>query len=121
VHLKSKGGSSAKENVPLSHWSCNQRRGTENFEKFKAKIIENGGKVPPPIRGKHYFRKLNALDGDAEAMEQILAKNLKLSLYILALEEGWEKNDKVTVEGLKAQQDRPIKLGARENGLPNQA
>jgi hypothetical protein len=121
VHLKSKGGSSAKENVPLSHWACNQRRGNENFEKFKAKIIENGGKIPPPIPGKNYFRKLSALDGDIAAMEEILAKNLKLSLYILALEEGWERNDKVTVEGLKAILDRPINLnGGGVNGLPNQ-
>jgi 5-methylcytosine-specific restriction endonuclease McrA len=73
-HLKSEGGTNACSNVPLSHSRCNHHRGVEDFETFKTRIAEHGGKLPPPAPGNHDLKRRMAVKGDAEAMEAIIAK-----------------------------------------------
>ena len=109
VKVKSSGGTSAKENVPLSHWLCNQRRGVKDFETYRVTIAQNGG-TPPAMINKKMMVYNEAREGDENAIEHLISKRLNLELYVQAVEMGWASNDKVDM--LKAKLAQPIKVGS---------
>lgn len=111
IVTKSSGGGSNIDNLSLSHGTCNNRRGTENFHNFKTRVMDNNGTLPPkklPYRDKVGFHK-QARRGDPVAIEYYLAKKLNIALYLMAVEEGWVKG--ASIETLKISLAKPINFG----------
>lgn len=110
VKVKSSDGTNDAANTPLSHGTCNSRRGTKDFAQFRAEIAGNGG-TPPKARrtSKYLSNAVRAAQGDEFALEHIIAKRLNLALYVFRVEQGWAE-PAIPLAHLYQKLDKPLEL-----------
>jgi hypothetical protein len=114
VKARSTGGTFKAENVPLSHGTCNNRRGTFGFEEYREKVKNNGGKPPRLVIGKDSIKSImidRAKKGFDDGLEYLLAKKLNAALYVFQIEEHIIPcPSSVDVVWLLERVERPIQL-----------
>jgi len=111
VETRSSGGTMVKTNVPLSHGTCNSRRGTEDFQTFKCLVTENNGALPPKPKSKKTLLHEAARKGDENALEYQLARKLNLEFHIMALELGYRTDALDKIDYLREALAKPINFG----------